>query len=209
MNAGNVNMRNVTIGVLALQGAFSSHERAFARARPGVVTRQVRLPKDLDGVDALAMPGGESTTMSQLLESSGLFEVISARITLGMPVFGTCAGVILLANRVLDGRDDQKSFAALNLTVRRNAYGRQIDSFESDIGVSGLESPFPAVFIRAPIIEEVGVDIEVLATHDGRPVAVATERVVGITFHPELTDDPRIHGLFVDRVVGSLTTNRR
>ncbi|MFM8388619.1 MAG: Type 1 glutamine amidotransferase-like domain-containing protein, partial [Actinomycetota bacterium] len=117
-NMGNVNTARITIGVLALQGAFSSHERAFARAREGVTTRQVRLPRDLDGVDALAMPGGESTTMSQLLESSGLFDAIGARIASGMPVFGTCAGVILLANSVLDGRDDQRSFASLNATVR-------------------------------------------------------------------------------------------
>lgn len=207
VNMGNVSMDDVTIGVLALQGAFSSHERAFGRT--GVSTRQVRLPRDLDGVDALAMPGGESTTMSQLLESSGLFDAISGRIASGMPVFGTCAGVILLANSVLDGRDDQRSFAALNLTVRRNGYGRQIDSFESDIDVKGLDAPFPAVFIRAPIIEAVGADVEVLATHGGFPVAVATERILGITFHPELTDDSRLHGLFVDRVVSSLTTNRR
>ena len=208
MNTGNaITQPNVTIGVLALQGAFSSHERAFARA--GVSTRQVRLPRDLDRVDALAMPGGESTTMSQLLESSGLFDAIAARIRSGMPVFGTCAGVILLADTVLDGRDDQKSFAALPLTVRRNAYGRQIDSFESDIDVEGLDAPFPAVFIRAPIIETVGAGVEVLATHDGRPVAVATDRIIGITFHPELTDDPRLHGLFVDRVVGLLSTHRR
>jgi len=209
VNMGNANTARITIGVLALQGAFSSHERAFARARAGVTTRQVRLPRDLDGVDALAMPGGESTTMSQLLESSGLFDAIGARIASGMPVFGTCAGVILLANSVLDGRDDQRSFASLNVTVRRNGYGRQIDSFESDIEVMGFEAPFPAVFIRAPIIESVGADVQVLASHDGVPVAVATDRIVGITFHPELTDDPRLHGLFVDRVVGSLTTNRR
>lgn len=208
-NMGNVNTACVTIGVLALQGAFSSHERAFARARDGVITRQVRLPRDLDGVDALAMPGGESTTMSQLLESSGLFDAIGNRISTGMPVLGTCAGIILLASTVLDGRDDQKSFAALDVTVRRNGYGRQIDSFESDVAVQGLDSPFPAVFIRAPIIEAVGADVEVLATHNGMPIAVATDRVFGVTFHPELTDDSRLHGLFVDRVVGSLITNRR
>lgn len=208
MNPGNaISQRNVTIGVLALQGAFSSHERAFART--GVATCQVRLPRDLEGVDALAMPGGESTTMSQLLESSGLFDAIAVRISEGMPVFGTCAGVILLAGTVLDGRDDQRSFAALSLTVRRNGYGRQIDSFESEIEVNGLEAAFPAVFIRAPIIEAVGEGVEVLASHNGHPVAVATDRIIGITFHPELTDDPRLHGLFVDRVVGSLTTHRR
>lgn len=209
MNVGNPNTAGLTIGVLALQGAFSSHQQAFERVREGVRTRQVRLPRDLDGVDALAMPGGESSTMSQLLGSSGLFDAIATRIASGMPVFGTCAGVILLAKSVLDGRDDQRSFAALNATVRRNGYGRQIDSFEADIVVAGLHAPFPAVFIRAPIIESVGTDVEVLATHGGVPVAVATDRIVGITFHPELTDDLRLHGLFVDRIVGSLATNRR
>ena len=208
MNEGNAsNEPNVTIGVLALQGAFSAHERTLRRL--GVETRQVRLPRDLDEVDALAMPGGESTTMSQLLESSGLFSAIGTRIETGMPVLGTCAGVILLASTVLDGRPDQRSFGALPITVRRNGYGRQIDSFEADIDVDGLDGSFPAVFIRAPIIEAVGAGVEVLATHDGLPVAVASGPVIGVTFHPELTEDPRLHGLFVQRVIGSLSTNRR
>lgn len=198
---------DITVGVLALQGAFSAHERALARV--GVATRQVRLPRDLETVDALVMPGGESTTMSQLLESSGLFAAIADRISSGMPVFGTCAGVILLADVVLDGRDDQLSFGALPITARRNGYGRQIDSFEADVPVAGLAEPFTAVFIRAPIIESVGEGVEILAVHDGRPVAVATRQFIGATFHPELTDDSRIHGLFVDRVRNSLTTNRR
>lgn len=198
---------DITVGVLALQGAFSAHERALARV--GVATRQVRLPRDLETVDALVMPGGESTTMSQLLESSGLFAAIADRISSGMPVFGTCAGVILLADVVLDGRDDQLSFGALPITARRNGYGRQIDSFEADVPVAGLAEPFTAVFIRAPIIESVGEGVEILAVHDGRPVAVATGQFIGATFHPELTDDSRIHGLFVDRVRNSLTTNRR
>ena len=198
---------DITVGVLALQGAFSAHERALARV--GVASRQVRLPRDLETVDALVMPGGESTTMSQLLESSGLFTAIADRISSGMPVFGTCAGVILLADVVLDGRDDQLSFGALPITARRNGYGRQIDSFEADVPVAGLAEPFTAVFIRAPIIESVGEGVEILAVHDGRPVAVATRQFIGATFHPELTDDSRIHGLFVDRVRNSLTTNRR
>ena len=197
---------NVTLGVLALQGAFSAHENALNRL--GVETRQVRTPRDLQSVDALVMPGGESTTMSQLLESSGLFPEIAGRIASGMPVLGTCAGVILLAETVLDGRDDQRSFGALPVTVRRNAYGRQIDSFEADIPVNGLDDPFTAVFIRAPVIESVGDGVDVLATHAGVPVVVATDRIMGITFHPELTDDVRLHGLFVDRVV-SLVTARR
>ena len=197
---------NVTLGVLALQGAFSAHENALSRI--GVATRQVRTPRDLEAVDALVMPGGESTTMSQLLESSGLFPEIGGRIASGMPVLGTCAGVILLAEAVLDGRDDQRSFGALPVTVRRNAYGRQIDSFEADIPVNGLDDPFTAVFIRAPVIEAVGDGVDVLARHAGVPVVVATDRIMGITFHPELTDDGRLHGLFVDRV-SSLVTARR
>ncbi len=205
MNA--VERSNVTVGVLALQGAFSAHEHALQRV--GVSTRQVRLPRDLDGVDGLAMPGGESTTMSQLLESSGLFGEISRRIESGMPVFGTCAGVILLAATVLDGRADQKSFGALPITVRRNAYGRQIDSFETNLDVTGLDGPFTAVFIRAPIIESLDEDVEVLASHENQPVVVAHGNIVGVTFHPELTNDSRLHGLFVDRIVNSLETNRR
>ena len=117
--------------------------------------------------------------------------------------------MILLADVVLDGRDDQLSFGALPITARRNGYGRQIDSFEADVPVAGLAEPFTAVFIRAPIIESVGEGVEILAVHDGRPVAVATRQFIGATFHPELTDDSRIHGLFVDRVRNSLTTNRR
>lgn len=198
---------DVTIGVLALQGAFSAHERALDRL--GVSSRQVRLPRDLDSVDALVMPGGESTTMSQLLESSGLFDSITTRIRSGMPIFGTCAGVILLAEVVLDGRADQRSFGALPITVRRNGYGRQIDSFEADVPVAGLVGSFTAVFIRAPIIESIGAGVDVLASHQGSPVVVATTQFIGATFHPELTEDPRLHGLFVDRVRSSLTTNRR
>jgi 5'-phosphate synthase pdxT subunit len=198
---------NVTVGVLALQGAFSAHQRVLAHL--GVATHQVRLPRDLDAVDALVMPGGESTTMSQLLESSGLFDAIAGRISDGMPVLGTCAGIILLAGEVLDGRADQRSFGALPITVRRNGYGRQIDSFEAEVDVVGLDEPFTAVFIRAPIIERVGDGIEILASHEGRPIAVASDRLVGATFHPELTDDARFHGAFVDRVLSQVSTSRR
>jgi 5'-phosphate synthase pdxT subunit len=198
---------NVTVGILALQGAFSAHQRVLSQL--GVDTHQVRLPRDLDCVDALVMPGGESTTMSQLLESSGLFESIGERIARGMPVLGTCAGLILLASEVLDGRADQRSFGALPLTVRRNGYGRQIDSFEADIEVTGMDEPFTAVFIRAPIIERVGDGVDVIAVHGARPVAVANHQFVGATFHPELTDDTRFHGLFVERVLSQASTSRR
>ena len=138
---------DLTVGVLALQGAFRAHTRTLADL--GVGTRDVRTPEDLDAVDALVMPGGESTTMSRLLTSSGLFDQIKARASEGMAVFGTCAGMILLATEVLDGRPDQRSFGAIDLTVRRNGYGRQLDSFETDLDVTGLAGPFHGVFIRA------------------------------------------------------------
>ena len=187
-----------TIGVLALQGAFGAHAELLGAL--GVETREVRLPRDLESIDALVMPGGESTTMSQLLESSGLFDAVADRIETGMPVMGTCAGLILLARNVLDGRSDQRSFAALDITVRRNAYGRQVDSFEADVEIDGLDTPFTAVFIRAPQIEEVGPDVRVLARHGGAPVVVATDRILGMAFHPELTGDLRLHRIFVEMI---------
>ena len=198
-----------TVGVLALQGAFGAHAELLGAL--GVETTEVRLPRDLESVDALVMPGGESTTMSQLLESSGLFDAIARRIDAGMPVMGTCAGLILLARNVLDGRSDQRSFAALDITVRRNAYGRQIDSFEADIEIDGLDAPFTAVFIRAPQIEDVGTGVRVLARRGGAPVVVATDRIVGMAFHPELTDDARVHRRFLDSFAraSSTTTDTR
>ncbi|MGA1440492.1 MAG: pyridoxal 5'-phosphate synthase glutaminase subunit PdxT, partial [Ilumatobacteraceae bacterium] len=151
-----------TVGVLALQGAFESHQQRLTDL--GVLTRQVRTPRDLAGVDALVMPGGESTTMSKLLVTSGLFDPLALRIAAGLPVFGTCAGMILLATEVLDGRPDQRSFGAIDVTVRRNGYGRQLDSFETELEVSCIEGgPFHGVFIRAPKVERVGPGVEVLA----------------------------------------------
>ena len=186
------------VGVLALQGAFSAHADILGTL--GVRVVEVRLPRDLESVDALVMPGGESTTMSQLLESSGLFDAIRSRIASGMPVMGTCAGLILLATDVLDGRSDQRSFAALDVTVRRNAYGRQIDSFEAEVAVDGLDAPFTAVFIRAPQIEAVGPGVRTLANYGGAPVVVATDRILGMAFHPELTGDTRLHHMFVEMI---------
>ena len=191
-------MNAPVVGVLALQGAFSAHQRSLESI--GAVTREVKLPHDLIGLDGLVMPGGESTTMSQLLLSSGLFTEIAALLTAGFPVMGTCAGLILLSTTVLDARPDQQSFAALNIGVRRNGYGRQIDSFETDLVVTGLNEPFTAVFIRAPIIESVGPGVTVVATHEGMPVAVATSHILGAAFHPELVEDPRFHQLFLDMV---------
>jgi 5'-phosphate synthase pdxT subunit len=187
------------VGVLALQGAFAAHARSLAElgARPA----EVRTPGDLDGVDALVMPGGESTTMSFLLESSGLFDVVAERLGEGMPVFGTCAGMILLASDVLDGRADQRRFASIDITVRRNGYGRQVDSFEADLAVAGLESaPFHGVFIRAPLVEAVGPGVAVLACHDGHPVLVRQGAVMAASFHPELASDRRLHELFLEGV---------
>jgi 5'-phosphate synthase pdxT subunit len=193
------------VGVLALQGAFHAHARALKRLN--VEVREVRLPHDLDGLDGIVMPGGESTTMSHLLLSSGVFDGLAQRIAGGLPTMGTCAGLILLAKRVLDARPDQVSCSVLDVTVRRNGYGRQIDSFEADIAVKGLETPFTAVFIRAPIIEEVGSDVEILAVHNGAPIVVASQNVLGATFHPELTSDVRFHELFLNMISSGSTAH--
>jgi 5'-phosphate synthase pdxT subunit len=185
------------VGVLALQGAFAAHEAALADI--GASTRQVRTPADLQGVQALVMPGGESTTMSKLLESSGLFDEIKARLSDGLPVFGTCAGMILLATDVLDGRPDQRSFGAIDVSVRRNGYGRQIDSFETDLAVEGLDAPFHGVFIRAPKVDSLGTGVQVLASHEGVPVLARQGSVMVASFHPELTGDARLHRLFLQQ----------
>jgi len=183
------------IGVLALQGAFAAHEDALRGL--GVETKQVRTPADLAKVQALVMPGGESTTMSRLLDTSGLFDHLASRFSDGMPVFGTCAGMILLASEVLDGRPDQRSFGVIDITVQRNGYGRQVDSFETDIDVDGCERPFHAVFIRAPKVVAAGPAVQVLATHDGVPVVAHQGHVMVASFHPELTDDDRLHQIFL------------
>ena len=183
--------------MLALQGAFAAHELALADS--GAMTRQIRTPADLAGVQALVMPGGESTTMSRLLETSGLFEEIAARLGDGMPVFGTCAGMILLASEILDGRADQRSFGAIDIAVRRNGYGRQVDSFECDLEVLGETAAFHAVFIRAPKVESVGPGVEILASHEGVPVLVRQGNVTVASFHPELSGDARLHRAFLHR----------
>lgn len=186
------------VGVLALQGAFAEHRVALTRL--GCVAVDIRTPEQLRTVDALAMPGGESTTMSKLLASSGLFDALAARLDEGLPVFGTCAGMILLAREIADGRPDQRSFNAVDLCVRRNGYGRQVDSFEADLAVAGLDAPFRAVFIRAPKVESHGPTVEVLATCDETAVLVrggAAGNILCASFHPELTSDTRIHQLFL------------
>ncbi len=192
-----------TVGVLALQGDVLEHEAALREV--GVVVRRVRRPADLAGIEGLVLPGGESTTMSKLLESSGLFAPIAEAVAGGLPTFGTCAGLILLAAKVEDGRPDQRSFAALDCTVRRNGYGSQRFSFEgvaAPVGdaLGAGKAPLPAVFIRAPLVTEVWGDAEVLAREGqdggGAPVVLRQSNVLGATFHPELTSDRRVHRLF-------------
>ena len=184
------------VGVLALQGAFARHLQVLGGL--GAATTEVRTTADLLEVDALVLPGGESTTMSMLLDSSGLYDAVADRIISGMPVLGTCAGMILLARHVADGRPDQRSFAAIEIDVLRNGYGRQVDSFEADLDVTGLDEPFHGVFIRAPVVEWVGDGVEVLGTVDGRPVLCRQGAVVVASFHPEMSGDGRIHGWFLD-----------
>ena len=186
------------VGVLALQGAFNRHTRVLGELN--VATQEVRTPQDLASVDALVMPGGESTTMSQLLESSELFEPVKKMIHEGMPVFGTCAGMILLAKEIIDGRDDQVSFGAIDIDVQRNAYGRQIDSFEAEIEVEGFSRPFHAVFIRAPRIVKAAQSVEVLAEFGVEIVLARQKNVLVASFHPELSPDQRIHELFVREI---------
>jgi 5'-phosphate synthase pdxT subunit len=185
------------IGVLALQGDVREHVQALAAL--GAHAVEVRLPEDLVAVDALVLPGGESTAIAKLLDGSGLFDPIAARLDDGMPAFGTCAGMILLAREVLDGRADQRSFGAIDLAVRRNAFGRQVDSFEAELEIEGLRGGvFPAVFIRAPYVERAGPHVDVLASLDGHPVLCRTGAVMVASFHPELSGDLRLHQLFME-----------
>ncbi len=186
---------SLKVGVLALQGAVSLHVDALRAL--GTAPVEVRTPADLAAVDALVLPGGESTTMSMLLASSGLLDPLAERLATGLPVLGTCAGMILLAREVHDGRPDQRSLGVVDIAVRRNAFGRQVDSFEAELDVAGLDEPFHAVFIRAPIIEAAGPDVEVLASVGDRPVLARQETAIVASFHPELTDDLRLHRLFL------------
>lgn len=188
-----------SVGVLALQGAFDAHARVLREL--GAQPVELRTPADLDGVDAIVLPGGESTTMSMLLESSGLFDPMAERLATGMPVLGTCAGMILLARDVLDGRPDQRNFGVIDIAVRRNGYGRQVDSFETDLAVAGFEDrPFHAVFIRAPVVVEAGPDVVVDAVVDGSPVLCRQGSVTVAAFHPELSGDRRLHQRFLQEV---------
>lgn len=188
----------VTIGVLALQGAFRAHRQKLVEL--GADSSEVRTPEDLESVDALVMPGGESTTMSMLLESSGLYDPLAARILDGMAVFGTCAGLILLSAEIEDGRPDQRSFGRLDVAVQRNGYGRQLESFETDLETTVTNEEVHAVFIRAPRITRTGEGVEVLATVRDEPVLVREGNALGASFHPELANGSRIHRLFLDSV---------
>ena len=185
------------IGVLALQGGFDAHGQVLRSL--GADVREVRTPADLEGLDGLVMPGGESTTVGRLLRTSGLLEPLGERLASGLPVLGTCAGLILLASEVLDGRPDQPVFGAVDLTVRRNAHGRQNESFEAPLEITGLAGgPFPGVFIRAPGIERIGAGVEVLARlARDEPVAARQGPVTVCAFHPELAGDLRFHQHFL------------
>ncbi len=187
-----------TVGVLALQGDVREHLAALTGL--GIEAVTVRRPEELAAVDGLVLPGGESTTMAKLLRTFELMEPLRERVGRGLPVFGTCAGMILLADRVRDGAAGQETVGGLDVTVRRNAFGRQVDSFEADLHVGGLDEPVHAVFIRAPWVEEVGGGVEVLAQAAEHPVAVRQGRLLATSFHPEVGGDGRLHRLFLDLV---------
>jgi 5'-phosphate synthase pdxT subunit len=186
----------VKVGVLGLQGDVREHVRALEAA--GTSTSIVKTAGELADVDALIIPGGESTTIGKLLDRFGLLKPVAERARSGMPLWGTCAGLILMARTIAGSHDAPHRLEVLDVAVRRNAYGRQVDSFESDVDVDGLDAPFRAVFIRAPAIERVGDAVEVLGRHDSMPVLVRQGNLLGSTFHPEMTGDTRLHRLFVD-----------
>ena len=187
------------VGVLALQGDVREHLQSLLAC--GVEAVAVRRAQEIEDVDALVLPGGESTSIAQLAEVFGIFDLIKDRIKNGMPVYGSCAGMILLADEILDAKVGQKSFGGLDITVRRNAFGRQVDSFESDIAFNdGSGQMIRAVFIRAPWVEKVSDSVEVLASVETHPVAVRSRTALATSFHPELTGDHRIHRYFIEQV---------
>jgi 5'-phosphate synthase pdxT subunit len=190
------------VGVLALQGDVREHRAALEAS--GARSTGVRTGAELDAVDALAVPGGESTTLSRLIRAFGLEEPLRRRLEQGLPCLATCAGMILLSRSILDGRPDQLALGVLDLDVRRNGYGRQVDSFEAALEVPELgEPPFPGVFIRAPVVERVGEGVSVLARHQDRPVALAQGPHLALAFHPEISGDNRFHRLFVEHLHAS------
>jgi len=191
------------IGVLALQGDFREHIATLESI--GADAIEVRTVQELERCNGLVIPGGESTVMQKLATNYGLFEPIKNKIHGGLPVLGTCAGLIMLANEIIDGISGQVGFGGLDISVRRNAFGNQLDSFETDLDFLGIEgAPVHAAFIRAPIVERVGRDVEVLASlPDGRVVAVRNNNLIGLSFHPEVTGESRIHEMFLQLVSGS------
>jgi 5'-phosphate synthase pdxT subunit len=198
----------MNIGVLALQGDVQEHIQSLSDC--GVVAVTVKTAQELEGVDALVIPGGESTTIAKLARSFGLLDLIKDRIQMGMPTYGSCAGMILLANKLEDAAVGQETFGGIDMTVRRNAFGRQVDSFETDLKFKGITEPsIRAVFIRAPWVESVGKDVEVLAqvideSGKSHPVAVRQGKVLATSFHPELTGDNRVHKFFVEEICREL-----
>jgi pyridoxal 5'-phosphate synthase pdxT subunit len=197
--------RSPIVGVLALQGDVREHLRALTAC--GTDVRPVRRPEDLDGLDGIVLPGGESTTIDKLSRIFGLREPLIKALEAGLPAYGSCAGMILLAKNVLDGTKDQQTFGALDITVRRNAFGRQVESFETDVDLAGIDGgPMHAVFIRAPWVESMDDDVEVLGAvvppgiAESKIIAVRHQNVLATSFHPEVTNDLRIHRYFVDLV---------
>lgn len=190
-----------TIGVLAIQGDFLEHQQVLARL--GLDAPEIRLPSQLEDIDGLIIPGGESTTIVQLIDIYGFRQPLTERVRSGLPLWGTCAGMIVIADRLRDRRPDPLQL--MDIDVSRNAFGRQIDSFEENIAIEGIEGPdFRAVFIRAPAVNLMGDSVKVLAkVRDGRPVAVRQDRMLATSFHPELTGDDRVHQLFIGMVEDS------
>ena len=187
------------IGVLALQGDVAEHIASLGDC--GVIASGVRSKQEIQSIDALVIPGGESTTIAKLAKAFGVFDLIKSRIASGMPTYGSCAGMILIADQILDGGVDQEGFGGIDAQVRRNAFGRQVDSFETDLSFAGISgAAFRAVFIRAPWVESVGTQVEVLASFNGHPVAIRQGHLLATSFHPELTGDNRIHRFFVNQL---------
>ncbi|QSB16924.1 pyridoxal 5'-phosphate synthase glutaminase subunit PdxT [Natronosporangium hydrolyticum] len=196
-------MTDPVIGVLALQGDVREHLRMLGEC--GAQARSVRRPEELAEVDGLVIPGGESTTMSRLAEEFGMLEPVRDQIKRGLPAYGSCAGMIMLAQTVEDGRPDQQTFGGIDMTVRRNAFGRQVDSFETDTDIDGV-GRLRTVFIRAPWVERTGTGVDVLGRAAGKIVAVRQGNLLATAFHPELTGDSRMHRFFVTLVVAGATS---
>ncbi|MBI9098328.1 MAG: pyridoxal 5'-phosphate synthase glutaminase subunit PdxT [Spirochaetaceae bacterium] len=191
-------MSNLKIGVLTLQGGFDKHIESLVKL--GVTVVKVREALELDGIDGLVIPGGESTTIIRLLKNFRIYDALRDKIVKGLPVFGTCAGMILLSSGITSHRD-QETLNLMNYKVSRNDYGRQIDSFDALLNISGLgEDPVPAVFIRAPRITEIADSVEILSEYEGSPVMVREKNMLAASFHPELTDDTRVHSLFISMI---------